>query len=73
MKNTEKKPSLVEIMSRFEEDDMTYKQADINEIRAAIEAGADVNERSADGKTAFDIATAAGNEKIAALLVKHIK
>lgn len=41
MKNTEKKPSLLEIMCRYEEDDMTYKRADIAEIRAAIEAGAD--------------------------------
>ena len=42
-------------------------------ITALLAAGADVNAKDAEGKTALDIATAAGNEEIAALLVKHVK
>ena len=72
MKNTEKKPSLVEIMSRLEEDDMTYKQADINEIRAAIEAGADVNERSEYGCTPMWYAAHCGYQAdVVKLLIDH--
>lgn len=37
-------PSLVAILSQMEEDGRTYKLATVDEIRAAIAAGADVNE-----------------------------
>ena len=72
MKNTEKEPSLLEIMYRYEEDDMTYKRADIDEIRAAIEAGADVNERDECGRTPMCAAVHRGyRADVVKLLIDH--
>ena len=70
MKNTKKAPSLLEIMCRY--DGMRRKHADIEEIRAAIEAGADVNEEDEHGTTPI-IVTAHGGYRadVVKLLIDH--
>ena len=70
--NKTEKPSLLEIMYRYEEDDMTYKLADIDEIRAAIEAGADVNERDERDRTPMWAAAHRGYQAdVVKLLIDH--
>ena len=72
MKDTEKAPSLLEIMRRHSDDGMSIKHADIEEIRAAIEAGADVNEEDEHGTTPIIITTRCGyRADVVKLLIDH--
>ena len=64
-------PSLVAILSQMEEDGRTYKPATINEIRAAVAAGSDVNARDANSRTPLMLAAQNRRKACIHVLIAH--